>query len=105
MKDKIKEILINRLGQVVKDEILEDLSAEIDQVVRHSQFLQSGKNDNITIGELIDNTARVGDVFKYGDEYYEVIEDNTKCGFSGMNCDICPFDKHGCVRLKGFKKL
>lgn len=105
MKDKIKEILVNRLGDVVKDDVLDELSTEINQVVRHNQFLQSGKKDNITILELIDNKARVGDVFKYGDNYYEITEDNMNCGFHGMNCDVCPLNGHGCMNLKGFKKL
>ena len=105
MKDKIKEILIDRLGQVVKDDVIEDLSTEINQIVRHDQFMQSDNKDNITIDDLINHKARVGDVFKYRDDYYEIVEDDTHCGFNGISCSACPLDVHGCMNLKGFIKI
>ena len=105
MKEKIKEILINRLGDIVKDDVLDELSIEIDQMVRHDEFVKSGKKDNVTIDELIDNTARIGDIFKYGDDYYEIVVDNMECGFKGMNCNNCPLGGHACINLKGFRKI
>ena len=105
MKDKIKEILTNRLGQVVNDDVLDKLSAEISQMLCHNQLVNSDKKNNITIDDLINNTARVGDIFRYDGDYYEIVEDVLDCGFDRVNCECCPLHKYGCMNMKGFRKI